>query len=135
MSKIENMQEYLDYAFKLIYGKTEKNTKLWTYLFEEFQHSIQNTHIKGIATAINYLKQFDYDQSSKNYPGHSQQNLLNLALERIAFLSLMEKKKFQTIDDEVEIILNKLKIKNFTFHNPNSLDNFKLKEMHKNKHE
>src|SRR6056300_321600 len=101
MSKIENMQEYLDYAFKLIYGKTEKNTKLWTYLFEEFQNSIQNTHIKGIATAINYLKQFDYDQSSKDYPGHSQQHLLNLALERIAFLSLMEKKKFQTIDDEV----------------------------------
>ena len=134
MSKIENMQEYLDYAFKLIYGKTEKNTKLWTYLFEEFQNSIQNTHIKGIATAINYLKQFDYDQSGKDYPGHSQQHLLNLALERIAFLSLMEKKKFQKIDDEVETILKKLKIKNFIFNNPNSLDNNKLKEMHKNKH-
>ena len=134
MSKIENMQEYLDYAFKLIYGKTEKNTKLWTYLFEEFQNSIQNTHIKGIAIAINYLKQFDYDQSGKDYPGHSQQHLLNLALERIAFLSLMEKKKFQKIDDEVEIILKKLKIKNFIFNNPNSLDNNKLKEMHKNKH-
>ena len=134
MSKIENMQEYLDYAFKLIYGKTEKNTKLWTYLFEEFQNSIQNTHIKGIATAINYLKQFDYDQSGKDYPGHSQQHLLNLSLERIAFLSLMEKKKFQKIDDEVEIILKKLKIKNFIFNNPNSLDNNKLKEMHKNKH-
>ena len=29
---------------------------------------------------------------------------------------------------------DKLKIKNFTFLNPNSLDNDKLKEMHKNKH-
>ena len=46
----------------------------------------------------------------------------------------MEKKKFQTIDDEVEKILNKLKIKNFKFLNPNSLNNDKLKEMHKNKH-
>ena len=58
---IKNIKDYLVYAFQIINGKTKKDTRMWSYIYEEYNHYLENTNIEGIAFAINYLKQFNYD--------------------------------------------------------------------------
>ena len=130
---IKNIKDFLVYAFQIINGKTKKDTRMWSYISEEYEHYLDKTNIEGIAFAINYLKQFNYNEKSKDYAGHSKRFILNLCLERIAFLSIMENKKFQPIEVEVSKILKKIDIKNYTF-TSQKIDNDKLKEMHKAKY-
>ena len=106
---------------------------MWSYIYEEYEHYLNNTNIEGIAIAINYLKQFNYDGKSKDSAELSKRFILDLCLERIAFLSIMENKKFQPIEVEVSKILKKIDIKNYTF-TSQKIDNDKLKEMHKAKY-
>ena len=130
---IKNIKDYLVYAFQIINGKTKKDERMWSYIFEEYNHYLENTNIEGIAFAINYLKQFNYDEKSKDSAGHSKRFTLDLCLERIAFLSIMENKKFQSMEMEVSKILKKIDIKNYTF-TSQKIDKKKLEEMHKAKH-
>jgi len=130
---IKNIKDYLVYAFQIINGKTKKDTRMWSYIYEEYNHYLENTNIEGIAFAINYLKQFNYDGKSKDSAELSKRFILDLCLERIAFLSIMENKKFQPIEVEVSKILKKIDIKNYTF-TSQKIDNDKLKEMHKAKY-
>ena len=130
---IKNIKDYLVYAFQIINGKTKKDERMWSYIFEEYNHYLENTNIEGIAFAINYLKQFNYDEKSKDSAGHSKRFTLDLCLDRIAFLSIMENEKFQSMEMEVSKILKKIDIKNYTF-TSQKIDKKKLEEMHKAKH-
>jgi len=133
-NNIKNMKDYLVYAFQIINGKSKKEKRMWTYICVEYEHYLENTDIEGIAIAINYLKQFNYNEKSKDSAGYSKRLILDLCLEKIAFLSIMENKKFQSIDSEVNKIIQKLNIKNFSFTNPGNIGEKKLKENHKAKH-
>ena len=76
---------------------------------------------------------FNYDENSGEYAGHSKCLILDLCLERIAFLSIMENEKFQSMEMEVNKILKKINIKNYTF-TSQKIDKKKLEEMHKAKY-
>ena len=130
---IKNMKDYLVYAFQIINEKTKKDTRMWSYIYEEYEHYLNNTNIEGIAIAINYLKQFNYNENSKDYAGHVKRFTLDHCLENIAYLSIMENKKFQSIEMEVNKILKKITIKNYSF-SSQKIDNKKLKETHKAKY-
>ena len=130
---IKNIKDYLVYAFQIINGKSKKDERMWTYICVEYEHYLEKTNIEGIAIAINYLKQFNYDENSREHAGHSKRLILDLCLERIAFLSIMENEKFQSMEMEVNKILKKINIKNYTF-TSQKIDKKKLEEMHKAKH-
>ena len=103
---------------------------------------------EDILTNVNFIKngtvldkliqslmvdKFNYDEKSKDSAGHSKRFTLDLCLERIAFLSIMENEKFQSMEMEVSKILKKIDIKNYTF-TSQKIDKKKLEEMHKAKH-
>jgi RNA polymerase-interacting CarD/CdnL/TRCF family regulator len=132
-NNIKNMKEYLNYCFKIINEKPIKSSKTWTHLYEKYYHCMKTTKPEEIAYVINYLKQFDYNEKTKDYLP-SKRLLLDNCLERLAFTSLMENEKFQSMDSEVNKIIKKLNIKNYFFTNPGTFDEKNLKEIHKKKY-
>ena len=46
---IKNIKDYLVYAFQIINGKTKKDTRMWSYIFEEYNHYLENTNIETYA--------------------------------------------------------------------------------------
>ena len=132
-NNIKNMKDYLNECFKIINDEPIKNSKTWSHLYEEYHHYMKTTNPEGIGYAINHLKQFDYNEKSKDYLS-SKKFILDCCLERLAFTSLMENEKFQSLDSEVNNIIKKLNIKNYFFTNPGNIDEKNLKEIHKKKY-
>ena len=108
-NNIKNMKDYLNECFKIINDEPIKNSKTWSHLYEEYHHYMKTTNPEGIGYAINHLKQFDYNEKSKDYLP-SKKFILDCCLEGLAFTSLMENEKFQSLDSSIaEPVLNEEK--------------------------